>query len=55
MIYDGLDLDVYCGEVLGIVGGLGIGKFVLMWVILGFISLNKGCILVFGEDVCFLF
>ncbi len=35
VIHDGLDLDVYRGEVLGVVGGSGTGKSVLMRTILG--------------------
>ncbi len=50
VIHDGLDLDVYRGEVLGIVGGSGTGKSVLMRAILGLISPSKGRISVFGED-----
>ena len=34
-VHDGLDLDVYQGEILGIVGGSGTGKSVLMRAIVG--------------------
>ena len=35
VIHDGLDLTVWCGEVLGLVGGSGTGKSVLMRTIIG--------------------
>ncbi|HEV2098965.1 MAG TPA: ATP-binding cassette domain-containing protein, partial [Stellaceae bacterium] len=34
-VHDGLDLDVYRGEILGIVGGSGSGKSVLLRTIVG--------------------
>lgn len=52
VVYDGLDLDVCCGEIFGVVGGLGIGKLVLMCSILGLCVFDEGCIEVFGVDVC---
>ena len=50
-IWDGLDLDVYRGEVVGIVGGSGQGKSVLLRVITGLVSPDAGTISVFGRDV----
>ncbi|GAA3252145.1 hypothetical protein GCM10020258_08480 [Sphingomonas yabuuchiae] len=35
VIHDGLDLDVRKGEILGVVGGSGTGKSVLMRTIIG--------------------
>jgi phospholipid/cholesterol/gamma-HCH transport system ATP-binding protein len=35
LIHDGLDLDVRRGEILGVVGGSGTGKSVLMRSIIG--------------------
>ena len=35
IIHDHLDLDVYRGEVLGVVGGSGAGKSVLLRTIIG--------------------
>ena len=35
VIHDGLDLDVRQGEVLGVVGGSGTGKSVLLRTIIG--------------------
>ena len=51
VVHDGLDLDVYRGEVLGIVGGSGTGKSVLLRAIVGLIRPTAGRIKVFGVDV----
>jgi phospholipid/cholesterol/gamma-HCH transport system ATP-binding protein len=51
VIHDGLDLDVYRGEVLGIVGGSGTGKSVLLRSIAGLVTPSAGTIKVFGTDV----
>ncbi len=51
VIYDSLDLDVYRGEVLGIVGGSGTGKSVLMRCITGLLRPDAGQICVYGVDV----
>ena len=48
-IHDGLDLDVRRGEILGVVGGSGTGKSVLMRSIVGLQSPASGEIEVFGE------
>lgn len=50
-VHDGLDLDVYRGEVLGIVGGSGTGKSVLLRSIVGLNRPAAGSIKVFGVDV----
>lgn len=50
VIHDGLDLDVYRGEVLGVVGGSGTGKSVLLRTIIGLNPRRKGTIQVFGQD-----
>ena len=49
-IHDGLDLDVAGGEVLGIVGGSGTGKSVLLKEILGLIRPVAGSIELLGRD-----
>lgn len=49
IIMDGLDLDVFKGEVLGFVGGSGMGKSVLTRTILGLSPKRAGTISVFGE------
>ncbi len=45
-----LDLDVYRGEILGVVGASGTGKSVLLRTIIGLIPKRHGIIEVFGED-----
>ena len=50
-VMNGLDLDVHKGEVLGFVGGSGMGKSVLMRTILGLIPKHSGTIEVFGSDL----
>ena len=51
VIHDGLDLDVKRGEILGVVGGSGTGKSVLMRSIVGLQVPDAGQVSVFGEDV----
>ena len=51
VVHAGLDLDVYRGEVLGIVGGSGTGKSVLLRSIVGLIRPRAGSIKVLGVDV----
>jgi phospholipid/cholesterol/gamma-HCH transport system ATP-binding protein len=50
-IHDGLDLDVFRGEVLGVVGGSGSGKSVLLRTIVGLNQPVNGKVEVFGRDV----
>ena len=49
VVHDGLDLDVRRGEIIGVVGGSGTGKSVLMRSIIGLQQPQAGEILVFGE------
>lgn len=49
-IIDGLDLDVWRGEILGVVGASGTGKSVLMRCIIGLVPKRRGMIEVFGND-----
>ena len=50
-VHDGLDLDVFRGEVLGIVGGSGTGKSVLLRAIVGLLKPAAGKIRVFSCDM----
>ena len=50
VVHDGLDLDLRRGEILGVVGGSGSGKSVLMRSILGLRRPNAGEITVLGTD-----
>ncbi|MBD7955284.1 ABC transporter ATP-binding protein [Stenotrophomonas sp. Sa5BUN4] len=49
-VHEGLDLDVRRGEILGVVGGSGTGKSVLMRSILGLRNPDEGQIEVLGRD-----
>jgi phospholipid/cholesterol/gamma-HCH transport system ATP-binding protein len=50
-VHDGVDLDVFQGEVLGIVGGSGSGKSVLLRTMLGLHRPTSGEVLVEGRDI----
>ena len=49
-VLDGLSLDIYQGEILGVVGGSGSGKSVLMRTIIGLVPKRAGKIELFGHD-----
>jgi phospholipid/cholesterol/gamma-HCH transport system ATP-binding protein len=51
VIHDHIDLDVRRGEVMGVVGGSGAGKSVLLRTIIGLNRQLHGTIEVFGQDV----
>lgn len=51
VVHEGLDLDVYRGEILSIVGGSGTGKTVLLRQIVGLERPTSGTIRVFGEEL----
>ncbi len=51
IVHDDLDLDVRRGEVLGVVGGSGTGKSVLLKEIIGLIQPAAGSVQVFGTDI----
>ena len=50
-VHDGLDLDVRRGEVIGVVGGSGSGKSVLLRAVIGLKRPDSGSIDVLGYDV----
>ncbi|HEX4179229.1 MAG TPA: ABC transporter ATP-binding protein [Caulobacteraceae bacterium] len=51
VIHDGLDLTVRRGEVLGVVGGSGAGKSVLLNTLIGLKTPEAGVIKIFGQDL----
>ena len=51
VVHEGLDLDVRKGEILGVVGGSGTGKSVLMRSIIGLQTPAEGEIRVFGTSM----
>src|SRR6186997_1795913 len=51
IVLDGVNLDVYRGEILGFVGGSGAGKSVLTRTIIGLLPRRAGTIEVFGTDL----
>ncbi len=50
IVHDNLDLDVREGEIIGVVGGSGTGKSVLMRAIIGLKRPSAGTVKIFGED-----
>ena len=50
-VHENLDLDLYRGEILAVVGGSGSGKSVLLRSIIGLRRPNEGQIKVFGQDL----
>jgi phospholipid/cholesterol/gamma-HCH transport system ATP-binding protein len=50
VVLDGLSLDVHRGEILGLVGGSGGGKSVLLRTIIGLLPKRRGSIEVLGVD-----
>jgi phospholipid/cholesterol/gamma-HCH transport system ATP-binding protein len=51
VVHDGLDLDLRRGEILGVVGGSGTGKSVLLRTIVGLNRPAAGTVRVLGQDV----
>ena len=51
VIHEGLELDVHRGEILGVVGGSGTGKSVLMRSIIGLQTPDDGEVQVLGENM----
>jgi phospholipid/cholesterol/gamma-HCH transport system ATP-binding protein len=51
IVHEGLDLDVHRGEILGVVGGSGTGKSVLMRSIIGLQKPDSGDVEVLGENM----
>jgi phospholipid/cholesterol/gamma-HCH transport system ATP-binding protein len=51
VVHENLDLDVYRGEIIGVVGGSGTGKSVLLRAIVGLMAPAEGEIELLGADV----
>jgi phospholipid/cholesterol/gamma-HCH transport system ATP-binding protein len=51
VVHENLDLDLFGGEILGVVGGSGTGKSVLLRSIVGLHQPSEGRIRVFGKDL----
>jgi phospholipid/cholesterol/gamma-HCH transport system ATP-binding protein len=51
VIYTGLDLEVFKGETLTVIGGSGVGKSVLLKLLIGLLRPEGGEIEAFGESV----
>lgn len=52
VVHQDLNLKIYAGEILSIVGGSGTGKTVLLRQMLGLEKPARGSVVVFGEDIC---
>lgn len=51
VVHENLDLDVHRGEILGIVGGSGTGKSVLLRAIVGLVQPAAGTVKVLGQTI----
>jgi phospholipid/cholesterol/gamma-HCH transport system ATP-binding protein len=51
VVYAGLDLDVYPGETLTIIGGSGVGKSVLIKMLIGLLKADRGSIRFRGQEI----
>jgi len=51
VVHDGVEFDVYAGEVLGIVGGSGAGKSVLLRTMLGLRKPDAGTVAIAGKEL----
>jgi phospholipid/cholesterol/gamma-HCH transport system ATP-binding protein len=50
-VYEGLSLEVYRGETLTIIGGSGVGKSVMLKLLIGLMGVDKGQIEAFGDVI----
>jgi phospholipid/cholesterol/gamma-HCH transport system ATP-binding protein len=51
VVYRGLDLDIFRGEVLTIVGGSGVGKSVMLKMLIGLLVADRGSIRFDGGEI----
>ncbi|MCB0339939.1 MAG: ATP-binding cassette domain-containing protein, partial [Bdellovibrionales bacterium] len=51
VVINGIDLDINPGETTAVVGPSGVGKSVLLKLIMGIIAPDEGSVSVFGRDI----
>jgi phospholipid/cholesterol/gamma-HCH transport system ATP-binding protein len=51
VVYEGLDIDVFEGETLSVIGASGAGKSVMLKLLLRLLEADAGSITAFGEEV----
>ncbi len=51
IVHENLSFDVYKGECLGVVGGSGVGKSIILRSLIGLERPDQGQILIFGENI----
>jgi phospholipid/cholesterol/gamma-HCH transport system ATP-binding protein len=51
VVFDGLDLDIYAGESLTIIGGSGVGKSVMLKLLIGLLQVDAGSIRFHGNEI----
>ena len=51
VVYSGLDLDIHAGESLTIIGGSGVGKSVMLKLLIGLLRADAGSITFHGEEI----
>jgi phospholipid/cholesterol/gamma-HCH transport system ATP-binding protein len=51
VIYRGLNLDIYPGETITILGGSGVGKSVMLKLLIGLLEVDSGSIVFHGEEI----
>src|SRR6266498_4007514 len=51
VVYRGLDLDVFSGETLTIMGGSGVGKSVMLKLLIRLLDADRGSITFHGEEI----
>ncbi len=54
IVHENLDIDVHRGEILGVVGGSGTGKSVLLRSIIGLQAISGGMVSINGKDQAYL-